>query len=60
MRSAIASLSALSNAEEGNIPLTKRLAEELGVNAVVPEDLPQGLIKKARVCRSVLTPNPKS
>ena len=59
VRSAITSLRGLIAAEEGNIPSTKQLAEELGAKAVLPEDLPPDLIKQARACRSVLVPNPK-
>jgi hypothetical protein len=58
--STIASLRALVNAEEGNIPPTKQLAEELGARALVPEDLPPDFTKRARACRSVLVANPKS
>ena len=60
VRSTIVSLRSLIGAEEGNIPLTKQLAEELGVKAVVPEDLSQDAIKLARTCRSVLEPSPSA
>ncbi len=60
VRSTIASLRALANAEEGNIPPTKHLAEELGARAVAPEDLPPDFTKQARACGSVLVANPKS
>ena len=56
VNSAITSLRGLIGAEQGNIPAIKQLADELGVKAVVPQDLPPDVIKQARRCRSVLAP----
>src|SRR3954447_4738741 len=44
-RAAITQLSGLVGAEQGNIPAIKQLANELGVKAVVPQDLPPEIMK---------------
>jgi hypothetical protein len=58
VRPTTTSLRGLIGAEQRNIPAIKQLADELGVKAVVPQDLPPDVIKLARKCRSVLEPNP--
>ena len=55
-RPAIAHISALVDVDAQNIAATKRLAQELGVKSVVPEDLSQDAIREALACRSVLEP----
>ena len=59
-RSTITLLNQLIRVQEANIPYMKQLAQELGAKAVVPQDLSPDLIEQARVCQSVLVPNPKS
>ncbi len=59
-RSTITLLNQLIRVQEANIPYMKQLAQELGAKAVVPQDLSSELIEQARVCQSVLVPNPKS
>jgi hypothetical protein len=55
-RSAINLLSRYLDIQEANIVSTKQLAKELGVKAIFPEDMPQSLLKRTKVCQSVFEP----
>ena len=55
-RSAINLLGRYIDIQEANIVSTKQLAHELGVKAIFPEDMPQSLLKQAKVCQSVRQP----
>jgi hypothetical protein len=57
VRATISLLRAFSGAEQGNIPATKQLADELGIKAVTPPDLPPEVIRQARTCPSVFEPS---
>jgi hypothetical protein len=55
-RSAISLLTRYLDIQEANIVSTKQLAQELGVKAIFPEDMPQSLLKRTKVCQSVFEP----
>lgn len=55
-RSAINLLSRYLDIQEANIVSTKQLAQELGVKAIFPEDMPRSLLKRATMCQSVFEP----